>query len=46
MTPEQQRIWGYMLRNALGIANAKNISTIAHSIEAPPRGTNNDDVRN
>lgn len=46
MTPEQQRIWDYMTRDALGIANAKKIREIASSIGVPPRGTNNDDVRN
>ncbi|HNY52993.1 MAG TPA: hypothetical protein PK727_08035 [Bacteroidales bacterium] len=46
MTPEQQRIWDYMTCNALGIGNAKKIREIASSIGVPPRGTNNDDVRN
>lgn len=46
MNAEQNRIWDYLIKNALGMGNVKNISTIATNIGVPPKGTNNDDVRN
>lgn len=45
MNQEQQRIWEYLIREALGRNNAKHISEIANAIGVPHRGTNNDDVR-
>jgi hypothetical protein len=46
MKPEQELIWDYLVANALGFTLAKNINTIATSLGFPPKGTNNDDVRN
>lgn len=46
MTPEQILIWDYLVANALGINLAKNMSTIATCLGFPPKGTNNDNVRN
>ncbi|HRJ76784.1 MAG TPA: hypothetical protein PLZ12_20245 [Saprospiraceae bacterium] len=45
MTIEQERIWQYLVENALGIANVINIEDIARALEISPHGTNNDDVR-
>jgi hypothetical protein len=45
MTTEQERIWQYLVENALGIANAIKIEDIATAIGVSPHGTNNDDVR-
>ena len=45
MNNDQQRIWDYLIINALGKANAKHIEVIANELGFPPHGTNNDDVR-
>lgn len=45
MNQEQQRIWDYLVANALGKNNAIPISDIAVALGIPPKGTNNDDVR-
>lgn len=45
MSTEQERIWQYLVENALGIANAINIEDIAAALGILPHGTNNDDVR-
>ncbi len=45
MNQEQQRIWEYLISNALGKQNAKPMSQVAHANGFPPKGTNNDDVR-
>ena len=45
MNNEQKLIWEYLILNALGKSNAKSIAEIANAIGAPPKGTNNDDVR-
>lgn len=45
MTTEQTPIWQYLVVNALGRSNAKNVSTIAGVLGLQPHGTNNDDVR-
>lgn len=45
MTPEQIRIWDYLVANAQGMTHAKHIGDIAAAIGEPPYGTNNDNVR-
>lgn len=45
MTPEQIRIWNYLVANAQGMNQAIHISDIAQAIGVPPNGTNNDNVR-
>lgn len=45
MNQEQQLIWDYLTRDALGRNNAKHIHEIANNIGVPPQGTNNDNVR-
>lgn len=46
MNQEQKLIWTYLVAHALGINNAVHINVIATAIGVPPKGTNNDDVRN
>ena len=46
MTAEQMIIWNYLVENAQGVNNAEHIHDIANAIGVPPKGTNNDDVRN
>jgi len=45
MTPEQTKIWDYLVANAQGMNRAIHISNIAQAIDEPPYGTNNDNVR-
>lgn len=45
MNEQQQRIWEYLLNNAMGRVNAKHIAEIADNIDVPAQGTNNDNVR-
>lgn len=45
MNREQQLIWDYLVRDALGRGNAKHIHEIANNIGVQPQGTNNDNVR-
>lgn len=46
MNREQEDIWDYLVRNALGRVNAKHIAIIAQNIGIPNQGTNNDNIRN
>jgi hypothetical protein len=45
MTPEQIRIWDYLVANAQGMNRAIHIADLAQAIAEPPYGTNNDNVR-
>ena len=45
MTPEQQRIWNYLINNCIGYNNAQSVSIIAHACGYADHGTNNDDFR-
>lgn len=45
MNEEQQRIWDYLVQNAIGKRNAVHINKIASDLGIPDYGTNNDDVR-
>lgn len=46
MKQRQIDIWNYLIEHARGIDNAKHINVIASAIGEPPKGTNNDNVRN
>ncbi len=46
MKRQQELIWDYLVKNALGENNAINISVVADDLGIPPNGTNNDNVRN
>ncbi|MBN8673914.1 MAG: hypothetical protein J0L56_07260 [Chitinophagales bacterium] len=46
MTTEQNDIWNYLVNNCQGINKAINVSDLATAVGIPPKGTNNDDVRN
>jgi hypothetical protein len=46
MTQEQTNIWNCLTTHALGINNAIKVEDLANAVGIPPKGTNNDDVRN
>ena len=45
MTIEQTAIWDYLVTNALGSNNAKQMKVIASAIGVPSTGTNSDNIR-
>lgn len=45
MTPEQQRIWNYLINNCIGYNNAQKVASIAHACGYRDYGTNNDNFR-
>jgi len=45
MNEKQCKIWKYLLENAKGKDNAVLIKNIAHAMNVPDCGTNNDNVR-
>lgn len=45
MTPEQQRVWNYLINNCIGYNNAQKVASIAHACGYADHGTNNDDFR-
>lgn len=45
MNEEEQRIWQYLLENAMGIENAIRMSDLASTFGYGPYGSNNDNFR-
>ncbi|MFO7703185.1 MAG: hypothetical protein R6V37_09395 [Psychroflexus maritimus] len=45
MNEEEQRIWQYLVKNALGIENAIRMVDLASEFDYDPYGSNNDNFR-